>query len=168
MFSYHENQIPKYYILKYLLNASKNNNPDALEKLISRFSNTHIINTGDSYSVTNLHWSTLLGYAKNVEILLRHGANANVVDSDGWTPLHHAADFGYFDIARLLIDYRANPNSISNEGWSPLGLAMHEGYSSVVSLLQSIGAKTCMPKDIVDKSFEQKRVPSSRPIAKPM
>lgn len=84
-----------------------------------------------------------------LDILLSHGASANVRDADGTTPLHaaiapQAQYFGaqkpFFFIKRLL-DYGADPNALDNNGVSPADLAAKHSSLNVQRLLDFYAGK---------------------------
>jgi hypothetical protein len=51
------------------------------------------------------------GHAGTVQLLLRHGADANSANDRGQTPLAGAAFKGYTDVARVLLDSGADPDA---------------------------------------------------------
>ena len=78
-----------------------------------------------------------------VEVLLRRGANFNIVDESGVTPLFHAVRESHRDtdaIVRLLLQHGLDVNHVSNEGWSPLHHAAMRLLPSKVKLLAEHGA----------------------------
>ena len=61
---------------------------------------------------------------KIVELLIKHGANVNVVLKNGETPLHLASELGYFKIAKLLLESGANIEIKDDFGRTPLYMAV--------------------------------------------
>ncbi|XP_043852780.1 LOW QUALITY PROTEIN: ankyrin repeat and protein kinase domain-containing protein 1 [Dromiciops gliroides] len=70
-------------------------------------------------------------------LLLRQGANPNLVDEDGWAPLHFAAQNGDDRTARLLLDHGARVDAQEHEGWTALHLASQNNFENVARLLVS-------------------------------
>jgi ankyrin repeat protein len=51
------------------------------------------------------------GHAEAVQLILKHGAEANAASDRGQTPLAGAAFKGYTDVARVLLDAGADPDA---------------------------------------------------------
>ncbi|TYZ61650.1 hypothetical protein PybrP1_010649 [[Pythium] brassicae (nom. inval.)] len=94
---------------------------------------------------TPLHVASRKGHAAVVELLLRHGAVANLQDDEGNTALHGA---GAPDVARILLTsaFKTNPNIPNRRGQTPLHVAAAAGSVAVVDLLIRSGCQ----QDIVD------------------
>lgn len=68
----------------------------------------------DVNHINNLHWTALLEaiilgdggetHQKVVQLLVEHGADVNISDSEGMTPLEHAQASGYHKIEKILKD----------------------------------------------------------------
>ncbi|XP_014679106.1 PREDICTED: putative ankyrin repeat protein RF_0381 [Priapulus caudatus] len=68
-------------------------------------------------------------------MLLSHGADANVVDSQGQTSLHYAASSGWLDIMCLLLEAGADANVANTKsGATPLMKAVTEGKEATVRM----------------------------------
>ena len=78
------------------------------------------------------------GRAEAVELLIRRGADVNVVDRARSTPLHAAAFLGHEKIVHALVQNGADVNAANTRGETPLGVAtIDEGTTrSIASLLQ--------------------------------
>ncbi len=79
---------------------------------------------------------------EQIRILLKYGANPNVVDHEHLTPLYLAVDMNRLDFAELLLKGGADPGITAHDGDSPLFLAVRKaldtGYTTIVErLLQS-------------------------------
>lgn len=74
---------------------------------------------------TLLHHASEYGQTEVIELLLKKGAQVNVIDSDGLTPLLLAIYEDQLDCAKLLLDHGANKN-----GKTPLGKSYMETASS--------------------------------------
>ncbi len=79
--------------------------------------------SGDSL----LQHVVMSGSVEDVKLLVRHGANVNVLGDCGHTAIHYAASRGKLDVAEALVEAGADP-SIANEwGFTPLrSLMLHE------------------------------------------
>lgn len=89
-----------------------------------------------------LLWSIRDGHGKAVPVLLKYGANPNVMSDNGDPALWLAASTGEIEAVQALIAHRAAidyPNR--TQGTSPLAIAAHMGELEVVKLLVNAGAK---------------------------
>ncbi|XP_066496871.1 ankyrin repeat domain-containing protein 61 [Tiliqua scincoides] len=64
-----------------------------------------------------------------IDLLLRHGANLHLKDSDGQEAIHLACRGGREDLVSLLLDYGADVNSLTELGESPLFLLLEKKLS---------------------------------------
>lgn len=81
------------------------------------------------------------GFTPGVQLLLAHGADANLVDKNGASPLQDASLKGYAEIIRLLIDKGAPVNgSDRTSGATALYAAASFGRAETVKLLLDHGA----------------------------
>ena len=65
----------------------------------------------------------LLDRLEMVKLLLAHGADPNVVNSDGDTPLHIMAKFGETEKCKVLLDGGADPTLKNKAGMTPADVA---------------------------------------------
>jgi len=70
-----------------------------------------------------------------VEILLNHGAEANIVDVNLTTPLHIAATHGSISLTKLLLEHGARVNALDNERITPLYLAASFNFPDLLEFL---------------------------------
>ncbi|KAE9369200.1 ankyrin, partial [Stipitochalara longipes BDJ] len=71
-----------------------------------------------------------------VDMLLRHGANPNILENDGETALFKAIHGGNIKTAQLLVEkYGADPNNITSNGMTTLHAAALSGSTEIISLL---------------------------------
>jgi len=84
---------------------------------------------------------------KQVEKLLKDGADVNAVQADGMTALHWAAQHDHREIVGRLLKAGAKPNAANQFGVTPLSLACVNGGTMVVDLLLEGGAdpQTTLP-----------------------
>lgn len=80
------------------------------------------------------------GYRFAVEVLLKHNADVNLVDSQGSPPLSYALRFGYLEITEMLLEAGADPNIKNNLGYFPLYYAVWSEKHRLVKLLLDSGA----------------------------
>ena len=104
------------------------------------------VNIMDSGGYTPLYTASEPGHRDNVEFLLKHHADVDLMSgptSD--TALGIAAVMGEVEIARILLHRGASVDSRDNEGWTPLFLASRYGHLDIVRLLIQSGAAVDTP-----------------------
>lgn len=74
--------------------------------------------------------------ARELKILLNHGADPNLAGRDGDTPLTLAANFGEQELVQELLDHHADPNKRDGGGLPPLAHAA-EGSEIRTALLKA-------------------------------
>ena len=79
-----------------------------------------IIDQCDNQGLTALHWAVRRGDLTNVESLLRHGANPNVVSRTGYNSLHYAAYKSVVGIIDLLLSYGVDTEHCNSYLATPL------------------------------------------------
>jgi ankyrin repeat protein len=89
---------------------------------------------------TPLTVSSSLRHMEVVQILLKHGANTEVRDSDGCSPLDQAAIEGHVELAQVLLEHGADANAQDGEMCTPLFWALGGGHLAVAQVLFSHGA----------------------------
>jgi uncharacterized protein len=87
------------------------------------------------------------GRAKEVERLIRSGADLNTVDNWGWTALILASYWNHGEVVELLIRSGADLNIRSDGGKTALIWASQENHPEVVKLLISAGANLNIRND---------------------
>jgi ankyrin repeat protein len=99
--------------------------PDAAQR---ENANTNFIAAGDHY-------------AEIVELLLDHGADANLISRDQGAPLHQAARAGGVELTRVLLAHGARAEIQGDDrGTTPLMLAAENAHPEIVKLLLAAGA----------------------------
>ncbi|OCT57962.1 hypothetical protein XELAEV_18002831mg [Xenopus laevis] len=111
------------------------------------------VDAQDQRKQTALHWSAYYNRPQHVRLLVRHGSNIGIPDTEGKIPLHWAA--GHKDpeaalTVRCLLE-AAPTESLLNwqdyEGRTPLHLAVGDGNQEVVRLLTSYRGCNVAPYD---------------------
>jgi len=102
---------------------------------------------------TALYTGAVAGDAAIVELLLRSGADANLLSAgpggEG-TPLCAAACWGSADVVRSLLAHGADPNQPEDEWWTPLRWAAAHGHQQVARVLLDAGADPDLKAPIGD------------------
>jgi len=102
---------------------------------------------------TALYTAAVAGDAGLVELLLRAGADANLLSAgpggEG-TPLCAAACWGYVDVVRSLLAHGADPNQAEDEWWTPLRWAAAHGHEAAARELLDAGADPDLKAPIGD------------------
>lgn len=115
-----------------LFNAAKRNIWFDVEKHIRSGA---IVDSKNVKNLTALHYATWKGHENVVKILLRHRANANVIDGKKFTPLHYAVTFSHLNIVKSLLSYGAIYNAISICGKSPSYFSLDPAIASLLKLV---------------------------------
>ncbi|KAI1873884.1 uncharacterized protein JN550_003153 [Neoarthrinium moseri] len=72
-----------------------------------------------------------------LQLLLQHGADANVASDGGWRPLHNAAQKGLTSIVQVLLNAGADINATLSNGMTALHWAAFNGFEEVSQLIWS-------------------------------
>jgi ankyrin repeat protein len=98
------------------------------------------IDLRDKTGVTALYYACQnhLHLSKCTDLLLRHGADANLCDGWGNTPLVFAVTRGYTDIARLLLESGADPCLPNHHYCYPLDLCANVESETTRNALQEL------------------------------
>ena len=117
---------PKYgpFIMDFLLNAS--------DKVI--------MNLGDEYGQTALHYAAESGSIECIELLVGHGVDIGTTDKFGFSPCLWAVVAWQTGATDKLLSMGADANLSSVDGRSPLAWAAGLGHSSIAKLLLDRGA----------------------------
>jgi ankyrin repeat protein len=58
---------------------------------------------GTTSGITPFHLTAAMGHTDTARVLMTHGADLHVTDSNGFTALHFAAQNAHVDVCRLLL-----------------------------------------------------------------
>ncbi|KAJ3117996.1 hypothetical protein HDU96_004450 [Phlyctochytrium bullatum] len=104
---------------------------------------THVIyvgNLNDEDHSPPLCDASRNGHADVITVLLRLGANVNVVEKGEMSPLHLSALNNHVECIRLLLDEGAEIDSREENQWTPLHEAADSGHFECIPLLLDRGA----------------------------
>ena len=82
------------------MRAAFENRPAVVKTLLQV--NDVDLDTGDEYGATALHHAAIKGHLKIVRLLLAHGADLQLKDTNGRTPLMAATEQGQTAVVELL------------------------------------------------------------------
>lgn len=92
--------------------------------------------------VTALYYAAFGSHLEVVDLLLEHGADANLADVNGDTPLHIAAKKGDIEIGKLLIDKGGYVNRRNKAGKTPIVVAKENNHFDFAQMLIQDGHAT--------------------------
>ena len=99
------------------------------------------VNAAQGDGMTALHWASLNGDVKMVDVLLTAGATVEPLTRVGrYTPLHLASSRGHADAVARLLAAGSKPGAVTSTGVQPLHLAAQAGNADAVSALIAKGA----------------------------
>ena len=111
---------------------------DALQKIVDHGAN---VNAKNRNIVTALHSVCYTGNVDAVNVLLKAGADVNIVDDKGSSWLHYAVLGGCSkEFLQSLIDHGANVNATNHGNITSLMMACKKGNADAVTVLLKAGA----------------------------
>ncbi|XP_065897290.1 transient receptor potential cation channel subfamily A member 1-like [Dysidea avara] len=127
--------------------AASGGNPRMLSLFLSLPESFNLVNEGNSYGGTPLHFAAGHGHLKCVELLLDKGAMIHRCHA-GFSPFMFACSKGFSDVAKVLLD--AHPfqlNWTNDDGDSALHVASKCGNAAVVKMLLDSGESVIHNED---------------------
>ncbi|OCK84115.1 ankyrin, partial [Lepidopterella palustris CBS 459.81] len=82
-----------------------------------------------------LYHAANVGWFRIVQMLIKHGAKINGLETSPKTPLMAAVSGGHVDVVRLLLDNGADINTDPAVGREAYSLAASRGYTNVMRVL---------------------------------
>ena len=129
---------PALYNRTPLLWASLSSSDEFIETLIDLGANVNAQRADDKDTPLTLssYWNNFM----TVNLLLDHGADANIAEADACTPLHLAVMKGNQNLVKLFLEKNALVNSQDADGDSPLHTAVSNGFFDITKLLIKKGS----------------------------
>lgn len=88
--------------------------------------------TADAEGFTALHFAANNGSLRDIDTIVKLGANPASKNQDGHTPLHEAAAAGNLDAVRSLLHHHPNLAGQSDHyGWTALHWALRQGVKAL-------------------------------------
>ena len=121
-----------------LLWASLSSSGEFIETLIDLGANVNVQRADDKEAPLTLssYWNNFMA----VNLLLNHGADANIAAANGYTPLHLAVMKGNQNLVKLFLEKNALVNTQNANGNSPLHTAVSNGFFDITKLLVKKGS----------------------------
>uniref|UniRef100_A0A8C5R8E9 Nuclear factor kappa B subunit 2 n=1 Tax=Leptobrachium leishanense TaxID=445787 RepID=A0A8C5R8E9_9ANUR len=112
-------------------------------------SRTNLLETPDYQGLYAVHWAVKGKNEKCLQLLVKHGANVNVMErKSGRSPLHVAVEMDNLNMATFLVKkLNADVNARTYGGNTPLHLAASLGSPVLTKMLISAGANVLMEND---------------------
>src|SRR5262245_23807257 len=118
--------------------AARNRNTDALRALVNKRVD---VNAAQADGTTALHWAAHWNDLEAVNLLLKAGANAKVVNRYGASPLSEAVTAGSPGMIQALLNAGADPKTLTTpDGETVLMTAARAGNADAVRILLDRGA----------------------------
>lgn len=118
--------------------AFLNDQPAIAETLLKNGADVGVRNT--IMERTSLHWAADKGFLGCVKLLVKKGADVNMVNYLHVTPLHLAISKGRIKIVEFLLESGANIEAVTNDEWNCLHYACRANQTEIVKLLLEKGA----------------------------
>ena len=108
-----------------------------LSNYLNEYEVKDIINSGEYSGWTPLLYATFNQKVKAMELILDHGGDIDLADSDGVTPLILASEYGLTDCVELLINRGADLAKLKVGEETALAVAIRRGLPEIERLLRS-------------------------------
>ncbi|XP_030640214.1 cyclin-dependent kinase 4 inhibitor C [Chanos chanos] len=118
------------------LQVMKLGNPDIARVLLTANADPNVRDPIRGLTIT--HDAARDGYIDTLQVLVEHGADVNILDSEDNLPLHLAAREGHLRVVRFLFQWTRHPSHINVEGHAPYDLARIHNRQSTALWLESM------------------------------
>lgn len=113
------------------------------------------LDMGDADGDTALHEAAARGLHNVMKVLLAHGANPDVPNTNGGdTAAHIVAEKGYLPLMETLIEYDANMNARNYDGQNVLGVARMHNQREIVNLITTKFATERREDEVLKERLE--------------
>ena len=103
--------------------ASRYGRLERVQALLDRKTPVDALDTNNQ-NCTALHWACKFGHLPVAQLLIKHGARTNTIDTDGNSPLHLAAGTGgSLPLIRFLLENASEVRLLNREGHTPAKVA---------------------------------------------
>jgi len=99
------------------LNYIHENEHELLDALLDQ-NRVSILNKLDRKGLSTIHWAAINGFHDCIRVLVKHGADVDIVDPNGWTPLHASVITGNIECVKELLSCSARVDAVTNNGES--------------------------------------------------
>ena len=117
--------------------AVMDNNKQLVDKLIRKGLYIDEIGSRKYGYGSPLHLAVRVGHLDIAKLLLKRGAQVDVLDPDDLTPLHNAAWNGNLEMTQLLLEAGADIEASTYDGDTPLKLAQNNDQAQVAEFIQA-------------------------------
>lgn len=94
------------------------------------------LNDYDSDGLGAIHWAADRGHANILDILLKYGADVNLIDNEsGQTALHYAISCGHLECIKILLNFGANPKIADSDDVTCIDLAEESEDPHIIKLV---------------------------------
>ena len=115
--------------------AVLDNDKQLVTRLINKGAAINVIGSRKYGYGSALHLAVREGHLEIANLLLKRGAEVDVLDPDDFTPLHNAAWNGNLEMTELLLDAGADIEASTYDGDTPLSLAQNNNQPKVVEFI---------------------------------
>ncbi|XP_066480502.1 transient receptor potential cation channel subfamily A member 1 [Tiliqua scincoides] len=107
-----------------------------LMQMIIDDSSAEVLNVTDCSGNTPLHWATKKRQVESIKLLLRGGANPNILNSSTMAPLHLAVQSLYNEIVKILAEHSSTDVNLEGEsGNTPILVACYKDNPEALNIL---------------------------------
>jgi len=97
-----------------------------------------IIRAYDDNGLGAIHWAADRDHAHILELLLKHGADVNLIDKEsGQTALHYAVSCSHYECVKILINYGADRTIRDHDMTTCLDIATESNDPNILQLLSN-------------------------------